>query len=314
MPNKTSMHKLNRKNLISTHDLSLDEINLILDESMNFVDYVERKESLSLMKGKILAALFYEPSTRTRLSFESAMLRLGGQVINAVGMENSSINKGETLYDTARVISQFADIAAIRHPAKGSASDFAAGSSIPVINGGDGIGEHPTQALLDLLTLKREFKSLNDFSISLVGDLKYGRTVHSLVYLLAKFGIKIIFVSPHGLKMPEEIIQDLKNLQVNFEENSDFEGALKKSDVVYMTRIQKERFVDVSEYELYSKSFVLNKDTILRLNSDLKILHPLPRVNELHQDVDSLPGALYFDQVQNGVALRMALIKLLLTN
>lgn len=298
--------------ILSTRDFSREDIEAVLQKAEGFLPIARKEKTSSLLEGKVLAALFYEPSTRTRLSFETAMLRLGGKVINVIGMDNSSVKKGETLYDTGKMVEGYADVIAMRHPEVGSVAELAEGANIPVLNGGDGTGEHPTQALLDVLTIKLECGKIDGLTIALVGDLKNGRTVHSLSYLLSHFNVKLILVSPEQLKMPESVKEFLRSNNVSFEETTSLEESLKKSDVVYMTRVQKERFADPQEYEKLKGYFILTRDLINRTNPKIIVLHPLPRVGEIGVDVDDLAGAAYFRQAQNGIAARMALLAMVL--
>jgi aspartate carbamoyltransferase catalytic subunit len=254
--------------------------------------------------------LFFEPSTRTRLSFETAMHRLGGSVIGFSSAESSSTSKGETLVDTIQTVDQYADVIAIRHPQIGSAVEAANAADAPVLNGGDGAGQHPTQALLDLYTIKNELGGLDGKTILLCGDLKNGRTVHAGVEIYKHYQCKLILVSPDELKMPAEIVQGLRAKGVEIEETTDLEISLAASDLLYMTRIQKERFSDPEQYEKLKGSYILNRDMIERHQPKLVIMHPLPRVNEIATDVDSLPNAAYFRQMKNGVFIRMALLTL----
>jgi len=277
----------------------------------DFEKELKGKGTLPLLKGKLLATLFFEPSTRTRLSFEAAMQRLGGGVISMGSVESSSVAKGETLSDTARTVAQYADAIVVRHPRMGSAKEAADAVEIPVINAGDGAGQHPTQALLDLYTIRKELGSLKNLTISLVGDLKNGRTVHALVEVLSHFGVSFYFVSPAILRMPEEISTRMREKSCMVTETEDLSLAASKSDLVYMTRIQKERFADLSEYEKVKGSYVLNRQFVERLNKRITILHPLPRVDEINPDVDSYPGAAYFRQMRNGVFIRMALLAMI---
>ena len=258
----------------------------------------------------MLAALFFEPSTRTRLSFETAMHRLGGSVVGFSSAESTSVAKGETLVDTIRTIDQYVDLIAMRHPAIGSARTAASVANAPVLNGGDGAGQHPTQALLDLYTIRSEGGKVDGSTIVLCGDLKNGRTVHSGVEIYKHFNCKLVFVAPEQLRMPTEIIDRLRAQGSAFEETTDLAAALKGADFLYMTRIQKERFADPAEYEQLKGSYVLNRAMIESLNPRLTVLHPLPRVNEIDTDVDALPNAAYFRQAKNGVFVRMALIAL----
>jgi len=306
------MDSLKGRDVVTIADLTRDEIVALLDQARRFESAVASGERLRLLDGKILATLFYEPSTRTRLSFESAMLRLGGSVISvAEAKTSSSAVKGETLFDTGKMIEGFAHIAVIRHPEKGSAAELARGANISVINGGDGTGEHPTQALLDLYTIVREKGSLDGLHVALVGDLKHGRTVHSLSQALARWDVSLTFVAPEAVKMPAEVKEKLQaNIEV--QETGDLTAALRKADVAYITRIQKERFADTAEYEKLKGGYVVNRELIEAAKPGIMILHPLPRVDEIATDADDMPNAAYFRQAKNGVYVRMALLAMLL--
>jgi aspartate carbamoyltransferase catalytic subunit len=306
------MNSLKGRDIVTIADLTRDEIGALLDQARRFESAVTSGEQLRLLDGKILATLFYEPSTRTRLSFESAMLRLGGGVISvAEAKTSSSAVKGETLFDTGKMIEGFAHIAVIRHPEKGSTAELARGASIPVVNGGDGTGEHPTQALLDLYTIAREKGSLGGLHVALVGDLKNGRTVHSLSQALARWDVSLTFVAPETVKMPAEVMEKLQaNIEV--QETTDLMSALRKADVAYITRIQKERFADPAEYEKLKGAYVVNRKLIEAAKPGITILHPLPRVDEIATDADDMPNAAYFRQAKNGVYVRMALLATLL--
>lgn len=283
----------------------------ILDTAEGFARRLERGERMDLMGGKVLAALFYEPSTRTRLSFESAMLRLSGEVLSvASAMTTSSAAKGETLYDTGKMIEAYADVAVIRHPRQGSAQELAEGAGIPVINGGDGTGQHPTQGLLDLFTIRHERGSLEDLTVALVGDLRNGRTVHSLAPALAQFGTNFYFVSPPSLAMPPEVKASVEGLGSSVMETESLPDAAADSDVMYVTRVQKERFDDPAEYEAVRASYVVDMPLIENAREGILVMHPLPRVNEILREVDGYPGAAYFRQAANGVPVRMALLTL----
>lgn len=301
---------LSFQHLTSTKQLSRRDADAILQHARLMERYLKDGNEKPRLPGKILAALFYEPSTRTRLSFESAMLRLGGQVITADGFQFSSLYKGETIEDTITMVNQYADIIAMRHPEQGSADRAAAVSKVPFINAGDGPGQHPTQALLDLLTIERERGKIDGLHIAMVGDLKYGRTVHSLTFLLGLYkDLRFTYVSPQELKIPEKVTSFLQEKKIPYEETVDLSAAL-ECDVLYMTRIQQERFADRSEYERLKGSYVLHASQIRGKNAS--ILHPLPRINEIATDVDSLPNAAYFRQAKNGVLIRMALLDMLL--
>lgn len=269
-----------------------------------------------LLENKILSCLFYEPSTRTRFSFESAMLKLGGQVISTenAGQFSSAI-KGETLMDSIKVISGYADIIVLRHPEAGSAKEAAKVSSVPIINAGDGDGEHPTQALLDLYTIKKELGQIDNLKIGMVGDLLYGRTIHSLIYLLSlNFNIEIFLVSPKSLKLPEKYKFFLNSNKIKFSEFDKLEDIISKVDVLYITRIQKERFSSNKLYEQVKNSFILDEKLLKKLKKRSVIMHPLPRINEITLKVDEDKRAAYFRQAKNGLYIRMALLSLLFEN
>lgn len=267
------------------------------------------------LHGKILAALFYEPSTRTRFSFESAMMRLGGDVLTAENAnEVSSAVKGETLEDTIRILDQFADVIVLRHPEIGSAARAAAVSKVPVINAGDGAGQHPTQALLDLYTIEREMGRVDAIHVALVGDLKYGRAPRSLAYLLGKYnGVRLTLVSPKELCMSDEIKEYLDRHGVDYEEVEMLDGVMKEADVVYQTRIQKERFPSKEEYERFRGHYVIDRPMADSMKDGAIIIHPLPRVGEIAPEVDDSPHAVYFKQVGYGLMVRMALLKMVLS-
>jgi len=302
------MVSLKGKDILHGNQFSKKDIDAIITVASELEKELKKKDSLNLLKGKILATLFYEPSTRTRLSFETAMQRLGGGVISMGSVESSSVAKGETLADTVRTVSQYADVIVIRHPRTGSAKEAADAVPIPVINAGDGTGQHPTQALLDIYTIKKEIGSLKNLTIAMVGDLKNGRTVHALAEILSLFGARLYLVSPDSLRMPEEITSHLKAKGVGIVETEDMVDAAAASDLVYMTRIQKERFSDLSEYERVKGSYIINEEFLKGVKKRMTILHPLPRVDEINPEVDAYPGAAYFRQVRNGVFIRMALL------
>lgn len=299
------------RNLIDITDLSVDEINDLIkvgeDIKKNKAKYAEK------CKGKQLATLFFEPSTRTRLSFESAMLSLGGNTLGFSSAQSSSTVKGESIADTIRTVSSYVDIIAMRHPQEGAATIAATSTKVPVINAGDGTNRHPTQTLTDLMTIKAEKGKLSDFCIGMCGDLKYGRTVHSLVAALSRYeNIKYVFISPKELKMPEEVLNILKQKNIEYTEVESLEENIPNLDILYMTRVQKERFADTQEYERLKDVYVLNKEKLRNAKKDLIILHPLPRVNEIAEEIDNDPRACYFKQVENGKYIRMALILKLL--
>ncbi len=305
------MGTLKGKDILHGNQFSKKEIEIILKVASEFEKELKKRDSIPLLKGKILATLFFEPSTRTRLSFETAMQRLGGGVIAMGSVEGSSVAKGETLVDTIRTVSQYADVIVLRHPRIGSAREAAESTDVPIINAGDGAGQHPTQALLDIYTIRKELGTLKNLTISLVGDLKNGRTVHALVEVLSLFQAKLYFVSPASLRMPEEITLNLRERGMEIIETEDMLEAGKASHLIYMTRIQKERFTDLSEYEKVKGSFIMHQAFLDQLKKKVTILHPLPRVDEIHPEVDSYPGAAYFRQVKNGVFVRMALLAMI---
>jgi aspartate carbamoyltransferase catalytic subunit len=298
--------------LISIHDLDRKTIDLILKTAKEMEDVaVNRSTELS---DRIMATLFFEPSTRTRLSFESAMIRLGGRVLGFADIISTSAGgKGETLADTIRTVEKYADVIVIRHPLDGSARVAAEFSNIPIINAGSGSEEHPTQALLDLYSIKKMKGKIDGLSISLCGDLRYGRTVHSLGMALSYYDVTIKLAAPTTLRMKRAIIDEMKKAGVRVTEVDTVEEAVQDVDVVYMTRIQKERFPDVREYDDVKGKFRITSDEIGLMKDDAIILHPLPRVDELASEIDSTPHAKYFDQVYNGVVTRMAILKLIFT-
>ncbi len=297
------------QHLTSTKQLSRADTEEILRVAAD-MEKIRTKGKSDLLKGKVLASLFYEPSTRTRLSFETAMLRLGGDVLTAEGIQFSSLYKGETIEDTMEMVGQYADIIAMRHPEQGSADKAAAASKVPFINAGDGPGQHPTQALLDLYTINSELGKVDGLNIAMVGDLRYGRTVHSLSYLLGLYkNICFTLISPKELTMPEKVTSFLDEKKIPYELHDDISAGL-DCDIMYMTRVQQERFADKSEYERLKLKYVLTASQLK--GKKIKIMHPLPRVGEISTDVDSLPNAVYFHQAGNGVPVRMALLAMLL--
>lgn len=264
-----------------------------------------------MLQGKILATLFFEASTRTRLSFESAMHKLGGSAIGFAEAEMASVKKGENLADTVRTVESYADVIAVRHPLEGAARLAAEFAKVPVINGGSGAEEHPTQALLDLYTIRKEKGKINGLKIALVGDLRYGRTVHSLAYALSLYDIELYLISPETLKMRREVLQTIKD-KITVTERTGLEKIIPLIDVLYVTRIQKERFPDPAEYAKVKGSYKINLETLQEAKKDLIILHPLPRVDEIAPEVDNTQYARYFQQVWNGIVVRMALLALIL--
>ncbi len=300
---------LSFRHLTSTKQLSRADADAILAEAEK-MEKILKNGGSDLLKGKVLAALFYEPSTRTRLSFESAMHRLGGSVITAEGIQFSSMYKGETIEDTMMMVGGYADIIAMRHPKQGSADQAASVCPVPFINAGDGPGQHPTQALLDLYTIKKERKKLDGIHITMVGDLRYGRTVHSLSFLLGLYdNVRFTLVAPPELTMPEKVTNFFKEKGIKFTETDDIKAGL-NADVVYMTRVQQERFADHSEYERLKLKYIMTA-AMARATKAI-IMHPLPRVGEIATEVDVLQNAAYFRQAHNGVPVRMALLAMLL--
>lgn len=302
---------LKGKDILNTAQFSLQELNLIMNTSANFEKRVKSGEIIRNMEGQVVASLFFEPSTRTRLSFETAINRLSARVITVANAASSSVSKGETLADTIRTVDGYVDVIVMRHPMKGSAKIAADNASHPVINGGDGAGQHPTQALLDLYTIRKEKGVLGGQTVTFLGDLKNGRTVHSLGYFMALYKNKMIFVSPKSLKMPAEITADLRSRGAEIEETEDVEKALSVSDIVYVTRVQRERFENPEDYEKIKGVYIINREMINRAKKGITILHPLPRVDEISTDVDDYEGAAYFRQAHNGLYVRMALLTLI---
>ena len=293
--------------LITMDDLSNKEIENLLDNAERLLPVAKGDVHLPLLEGKVLANMFFENSTRTRMSFESAMKRLGGSVLN-FSSAGSSVAKGETLYDTMQMIDGYADVAAIRHPRQGAAQYTADAIDIPVLNAGDGAGNHPTQTLLDLFTIREAHGTLEGLNVVLVGDLRYGRTVHSLSHALVRFGATLTLVSPDSLRMPAEIVSDLTAGGAKVTETTDLAGTIDEADVIYMTRIQKERFPDEDEYSKVAGIYMLTASDLAGAKGGMIIMHPLPRVNEIHPSVDATRHARYFQQAFNGVVARMALL------
>ncbi|MBN2126781.1 MAG: aspartate carbamoyltransferase [Candidatus Diapherotrites archaeon] len=297
--------------VVSIADISRKEIEIVLNKAKN-LEEMDKKEKSKILENRVVASLFFEPSTRTRLSFETAIQNLGGRVIGFADPGVSSFKKGETLSDTIKMIERYADIIVMRHFIEGAARRAAEISQVPIINGGDGANQHPTQTLLDLYTIKKEFGKIDGITIGLLGDLKYGRTVHSLAYALAKFNdAKIYCISPEQLKMPKEIIEDIKG-KVKVIETDDLNKVLPELDVLYATRIQKERFADEKDYNKVKNAFILDAGILKKTKKQFRIMHPLPRVNEIKTELDLTPAALYFEQAANGVPVREALLAMLL--
>ncbi|MCE2571235.1 aspartate carbamoyltransferase [Motilimonas eburnea] len=301
---------LYQKDIISIADLSRSELELIVATAKK----LKHQPQPELLKNKIVASCFFEASTRTRLSFETAVQRLGGSVIGFDSGGNTSLaQKGETLSDSVKVISSYADGFFMRHPQEGAARLAAEFASIPVINGGDGSNQHPTQTLLDLFTIYETQQQLEGLNIAFVGDLKYGRTVHSLAQALSLFNCNFFFIAPSALAMPDYILEELDDAGIKYSLHSSIEEVIADLDILYMTRVQKERF-DETEYQHLKSAFVLNGSMLENVRDNLKILHPLPRIDEITTDVDITPYAYYFQQAENGVYARQALLALVLTN
>lgn len=287
----------------------LDAIFAVADEMRMMV---ERVGSFDLLKGKVLAVLFYEPSTRTSSSFIAAIQRLGGSIIPINEVKYSSVAKGESLPDTIRTLEAYADVIVLRHPETGAAALAAKYARKPIINAGDGIGEHPTQALLDLFTILEERKQIDGLTITMLGDLKYGRTVHSLARLLSLYNVKLNYVAPDSLRMPVELVAELDARGVQQHQTTSLDEVLRETDVLYVTRVQKERFPNLDEYEAVKGSYVITRETMTRAKPDMILMHPLPRVGEISEDVDADPRAAYFRQVEYGMYVRMALLAMVL--
>lgn len=307
------------KDVLSVEQFSQEDLNRLFDVADRMKRIKETNGSTDILRGKILANLFYEASTRTDSSFSIAMKRLGGEVHNIVGVQFSSVSKGETLVDTVRVLSGYADVIVLRHPEKGSAllaaqairtqRDKLSLPPVPLINAGDGIGEHPTQALLDVYTVTQKLGRLDNLTIGLVGDLKHGRTVHSLAKLMSLYeGTKLIFISPPTLKMPEDLVQDLIEAGVTVTEGDEIRSVADHVDVLYVTRVQKERFDSEEAYKAVSSSYSVTPETVAAMRPEAIIMHPLPRVGEISEEVDMYAQAVYFEQTTNGMYVRMALL------
>jgi aspartate carbamoyltransferase catalytic subunit len=293
-----------QKHIVSMRDLTRDDVDFVLDYAEKMIPYA--KAGVRLLQSRILALLFFEPSTRTQLSFDSAMKRLGGSTLSLTSQE-SSVLKGETLADTIKVVGEYADAIVLRHPREGAARMASEISSVPIINGGDGAGHHPTQTLLDLYTIKKE-SHLHDLDIALLGDLKYGRTAHSLAYALNMYDANITLVAPEGLQMPKHIVSTLDSVRLT----EDIDEVIRDVDVLYVTRIQKERFPDPNEYLRVAKSYRITLSVLEGVRDNLIIMHPLPRVDEIAQEVDQTKYAKYFKQAFYGIPVRMALLAILL--
>jgi len=297
------------RDITSIEDFTRQEIDYIL-KTAKAMELLAAQGS-DMLRGKILANTFFEPSTRTRLSFEAAMLKLGGNTIGFADAENTSVKKGENLADTIRTVENYADIIALRHPLEGAAKLAAEFSKIPIINAGSGAEEHPTQALVDLYTIQKEKQRIDGLKIAVIGDLRYGRTVHSLAYALSLYNIELTLVSPESLRMRREVLRAIQN-KISVSETQNLETTISQTDVLYVTRIQKERFPDQAEYAKVKGTYRVDLKTLANAKKGLIILHPLPRVDEIAPEVDATPHARYFQQVWNGIVIRMALLALIL--
>ncbi|MCK4854437.1 MAG: aspartate carbamoyltransferase [Bacteroidales bacterium] len=292
------------KSLVSIIDYTKDEYLKILDLAAGF----EKQPKQTILEGYVIATLFFEPSTRTRLSFESAVNQLGGRIIGFSDIGTTSVTKGETLNDTIKIVSNYSDLIVMRHPLEGSARFASEVASVPVINAGDGANQHPTQTLLDMYSIQKTQGKLDGMNIFMVGDLKYGRTVHSLLMAMSQFQTTFNFISPDELKMPDKYKQHLDTLGLKYYEHKDFTDIIAEADILYMTRVQKERFSDPIEYERVKNVYILKNDMLENTKDNLKVLHPFPRVNEITADVDNNMKAYYFTQARNGVFTRQAII------
>ncbi len=299
---------IKNKSLVSINDFSKEDILHILELAADF----EANPNQPILTGKVIASLFFEPSTRTRLSFETAMNRLGARVIGFSDANATSTSKGETLKDTIKMVANYADLIVMRHPLEGAARYAAEQSPVPIINAGDGANQHPTQTLLDMFSIKKTQGHLDNLKIAMVGDLKYGRTVHSLIMAMSYFNPTFYFVAPNELKMPQEYKDFLDSKGIKYEEHHDMQAIMSNIDILYMTRVQKERFSDLMEYERVKNTYVLTLKMLDGTKDNLRVLHPLPRVNEIATDVDTSPKAYYFEQARNGMYTRMAIISAIL--
>ncbi len=299
---------MKNKSLVSINDYSREDYLKILDLAAEF----EKEPVQDILRDYVIATLFFEPSTRTRLSFESAINRLGGKTLGFSDSATSSATKGESLRDTIKTVSNYCDLIVMRHPVEGSARFASEVSSVPIINAGDGANQHPTQTLLDLYSIQKTQGSLENLNLFLIGDLKYGRTVHSLLMAMSRFNTTFYFISPDELKMPNEYKIYLNNIGLKYYEHTEFTDIIDDADIIYMTRVQKERFSDPIEYERTKNAYVLRRKMLDNAKPNMKVLHPLPRVNEIHLDVDDDKSAYYFPQALNGVYTRQAIISSIL--
>jgi aspartate carbamoyltransferase len=300
------------RDILSVRQFERQDLEYVFGVAHEMREMVARVGSFDLLKGKVLANLFYEPSTRTSSSFTAAMERLGGSVIPINEVRYSSVSKGESLPDTVRTLECYADVIVLRHPETGSAAMAAEAARKPIINAGDGVGEHPTQALLDLFTIVEELGRVDGLTVTMLGDLKYGRTVHSLARLLSLFDVKLHYVAPEILKMPRDVIDQVSERGSAQQEHETLEGVLAETDVLYVTRVQKERFSDPGEYESVREAYVITPETLEGAKDEMIVMHPFPRVNEIHRDVDKDPRAAYFRQMEYGLYVRMALLAMVL--
>lgn len=296
------------QDILSVSQFDKQKLDYIFGVAHEMQTLVERFGSADLLRGKILSNLFYEPSTRTSSSFMAAMLRLGGQVIPINNVQYSSVTKGESLPDTIRTLESYSDVIVLRHPEVGSAATAARYALKPVINAGDGVGEHPTQALLDLFTVEEELGRIDKLRVAMVGDLKYGRTVHSLTKLLVNYDVEFAFVSPEILAMPDDVLDVVRRHGHSFTVTSDVNEVIGEIDVLYVTRVQKERFTDLAQYERVKEQYVVDEALMDKAKREMIVMHPLPRVNEIAYTVDDDPRAAYFRQMRNGMYIRMALL------
>ena len=305
----SSVNGLTGQDIISVSQFDREELSYVFGRAREMRTMVERIGGTDLLKGRVLTCLFYEPSTRTSSSFISAMERLGGSVIPITqGVQFSSVSKGETLADTVRTLEQYSDVIVLRHPEEGAAQTAADYANIPIINAGDGPGEHPTQALLDLFTIREELGRVDGLKIVMAGDLRYGRTVHSLTRLLLQYDVSLRFVSPETLRLPLTIMNQIIDTGLDVRETHDVADVIENADVLYVTRVQKERFTDLAQYEEVKNQYEITPDLMARAKDKMIIMHPLPRVGEIHYSVDHDPRAAYFRQVRNGMYIRMALL------
>lgn len=297
-----------KQSILSASQFSLQDLAEILELSQKVEKTLEKKRSLNLLDEYVLATLFFEPSTRTRMSFEAAMHRLGGRVISTVGVQFSSLAKGETLFDTLKMVESYSDLCAIRHSVEGASTLAARSIQIPVINAGDGAGEHPTQGLLDLYTIhRRGYFEKKDLTVAFVGDIKYGRTIHSLVQLLSLYKVRMLFIAPTELNLPQKYAELLEKAGSDFSTTDDI-SALREAHVGYITRIQEERFIDRAEFEKFKDTYIVDRELVEKCRKDFIVMHPLPRLTEVATDLDAHPAAAYFEQAKNGVFVRMALL------